>query len=72
MWPPADLVTFTEEILDRKLHFLCSVTDIMWRIIVWNLPLIIKDYSIIKGVIAKIKLNAAIKPSPSPPLKAPD
>ena len=28
MWPnphfPADLVTFTEEILDGKLHFLCS------------------------------------------------
>ena len=31
MWPnpqfPADLVTFTEEILDRKLHFLCSVNS---------------------------------------------
>ena len=30
MWPnphfPADLVTFTEEIRNRKLHFLCSVT----------------------------------------------
>ena len=30
MWPnlkeTADLVTFTEEILDRKLHFLYSVT----------------------------------------------
>ena len=29
MWPnpqfPADLVTFTEKILHRKLHFLCSV-----------------------------------------------
>ena len=29
MWPnpqsPADLVTFTEEILKGKLHFLCSV-----------------------------------------------
>ena len=28
MWPnlqeTADLVTFTEEILDRKIHFLCS------------------------------------------------
>ena len=28
MWPkpqsPADLVTFTEEILNEKLHFLCS------------------------------------------------
>ena len=30
MWPdpqfPADLVTFTEETLNGKLHFLCSVT----------------------------------------------
>ena len=30
MWPnsqfPADLVTFTEEMLNRKLHFLCSAT----------------------------------------------
>ena len=24
---PADLVTFAEEILNRKLHFLCSVTE---------------------------------------------
>ena len=28
MWPnpqfPADLITFTEEILSEKLHFLCS------------------------------------------------
>ena len=32
MWPnphfPADLVTFTEEILNRKLHFLCSVLSV--------------------------------------------
>ena len=31
MWPnpqlPADLVTFTEEILNGKLHFLCSATN---------------------------------------------
>ena len=30
MWPnsqfPADLVTFTEEILNKKLYFLCSET----------------------------------------------
>ena len=25
--PPADLVTFTEEILNRKLNFLCSATE---------------------------------------------
>ena len=34
MWPnpqfPADLVTFTEEIINGKLHFLCSVTSILW------------------------------------------
>ena len=33
---PADLVTFTEEILNRKLHFLCSVSrhtrDSRWSI----------------------------------------
>ena len=32
-WPnpqfPADLVTFTEEILNGKLHFLCSVTRLL-------------------------------------------
>ena len=32
MWPnpqfPADLVTFTEEILNEKLHFLCRVSKI--------------------------------------------
>ena len=32
MWPhpqeTADLVTFTEEVLDGKLHFLCSVVFI--------------------------------------------
>ena len=33
MWPnlqfPADLVAFTEEILNGKLHFLCSGDDIV-------------------------------------------
>ena len=33
MWPnpqkTADLVTFTEDILNGKLHFLCSVTDLV-------------------------------------------
>ena len=28
---PADLVTFTEEILNGKLHFLCSVNSLLWR-----------------------------------------
>ena len=31
MWPnpDADFVTFTEEILNGKLHFLCSVMDFL-------------------------------------------
>ena len=43
MWPnpqfPADLVTFTEEILNEKLHFLCSdlssdlINFKIWRIV---------------------------------------
>ena len=28
--PPADLVTFTKEIRNRKLHFLCSVLLSIW------------------------------------------
>ena len=31
MWPAVDLVTFTEEILNGKLHFLCSVFSVTWR-----------------------------------------
>ena len=27
----ADLVAFTEEILNGKLHFLCSVNDAYWK-----------------------------------------
>ena len=34
MWPDpqetVDLVTFTEEILDRKLHFMCSAISVFW------------------------------------------
>ena len=37
MWPnpqfPADLITFTEEILNEKLHFLCSDFMILWFMI---------------------------------------
>ena len=37
MWPnpqeSADLVTFTEEILNRKLHFLCSEKDMIVSIV---------------------------------------
>ena len=35
MWPnsqfPVEFVTFTKEILDGKLHFLCSVTQIYYQ-----------------------------------------
>ena len=38
MWPnphvPADLITFTEEILNGKLHFLCSVVR-AWMMLWW-------------------------------------
>ena len=29
---PVDLVLFTEEILNGKLHFLCSVFDLNWKV----------------------------------------
>ena len=32
---PADLVTFTEEVLNGKLHFLCSVIDLEWEFAHW-------------------------------------
>ena len=31
MWPNPDLVTFTEEILNGKLHFLCSVLTDLYK-----------------------------------------
>ena len=38
MWPnqhfPADLVTFTEEILNRKLQFLCNEKNVVYK--EWN------------------------------------
>ena len=30
-FPPADLVTFTEEILNGKLHFFCAVRIVMFK-----------------------------------------
>ena len=37
-WPiPADLVTFTEEILNGKLYFLCSVHSNLWGIAKWHM-----------------------------------
>ena len=40
MWPnaqfPADLVTFTEEILNGKLHVLCSGTSLRLNNFLWS------------------------------------
>ena len=51
MWPnpqfPADLVTFTEEILNGKLHFLCSVLPIIPQLFcplflnLWHSPILL-------------------------------
>ena len=42
MWPntqfPTDLVTFTEEIVNGKLHFLCSVESTVTEIFLSNVP----------------------------------
>ena len=62
MWPnpqvTADLVTFTEEILNRKLHFLCSDKNAMPVNIEKNFLSDLFDYLcdiISMGVIALIK-----------------
>ena len=48
MWPnpqfPPDLVTFTKEILDGKLHFLCSVSDVVIVRLSWNIFKISIEY----------------------------
>ena len=44
MWPnlqfPGDLVTFTEEILNEKFHFLCSAKGILYanfkKFLLWD------------------------------------
>ena len=64
MWPnpqfPADLVTFTEEILNGKLHFLCSeIYDVFWTSLQLNQGItqeghIIKDWFFVKGLESKL------------------
>ena len=54
MWPKetADLVTFTEEILNGKLHFLCSVAYRLQKYTlsnVWNRIESVKDKNRING-----------------------
>ena len=50
MWPnlqfPADLVTFTEEIINAKLHFLCS--EQASKHVLKNIELIAIEISIVK------------------------
>ena len=40
MWPnpqeTADMVTFTEKILNGKRHFLCSVRSSKWKLGIWK------------------------------------
>ena len=38
----ADLVTFTEEIVNGKLHFLCSVVTL--DVIFWHLQYLVEQY----------------------------
>ena len=49
MWPQesADLVTFTEEILNGKLHFLCSAC---WVILMWDLLVLVDEMHVDKNV----------------------
>ena len=52
MWPKrqetADLITFTEEILNEKLHFLYSVS---WLVLVCYIP------SMYANTVSEIKMN---------------
>ena len=56
-WFPADLVTFTEEIINGKLHFLCSVLKKSFAVY------IILDHSITLKILEFI-LNSAEKVKP--------
>ena len=49
MWPQesADLVTFTEEILNGKFHFLCSAC---WVILMWDLLVLVDEMHVDKNV----------------------
>ena len=50
----ADLVTFTEKILNEKLHFLCSVCPIQFIMLKIFLDLINKYFPILKKIHKKI------------------
>ena len=48
MWPnlqfPADLVTFTKEILNAKLNFLCSAGSFRVKLEEWNVDAFMRIY----------------------------
>ena len=50
MWPnrqkTADLAQFTEEILNEKLHFLCSDINTIFKIVAPGTPKLIKLFSL--------------------------
>ena len=51
MWPNPDLVTFTEEILNGKLHILCSVNhQIQLHVSVSNCSRSTEAFDLIKTV----------------------
>ena len=50
----ADLVTFTEKILNGKLYFLCSVCPIQFIMLKIFLDLINKYFPILKKILKKI------------------
>ena len=56
MWPnpqiPADMVTFTEEILNRKFHFLCSGRDTILANAVGD---VVSRYDLDRVVVARAK-----------------
>ena len=67
MWPnpqfPADLVTFTEEIFNEKLHFLCSERskkDLKNAMDAFNSPKNITTEPVLKHVMEKGKYYLAL------------
>ena len=66
MWPnpqeAVDLVTFTEEILNEKLHFLCSAIclSIQWLSLLLNVCTIYSNFDV-KNVFWSSKVGKAIR-----------
>ena len=56
---PADLVTFTEKILNEKLHFLCSVTTKRDRIVT-NLDVLLPIMSLNSQPFGQVVLQDSV------------